>query len=177
LVANSDSGAWATFTGWRPTAMGTLDGGLYFGSTDGRIQRAWIGGNDEGQPYSASFMPLFNDLGTPGQRKFAHLARATKRSTFPADERIEARFDWNMRLPASPIPATPEGAAVWDLGTWDESTWNEQRGAFVTANWAGIGGSGSAMSIVMQVTSAGDVPIDLEVVRIDFTYSVGGIVT
>lgn len=177
LVANSDSGAWSMFTGWRPTALEVYDGGLYFGSESGAIQRAWAGGNDEGQPYTATYLPLFNDLQTPGQRKFAKMARVVKRSSFPTDEVIQARFDWDMRLPTSPNPAVLPPASVWDLGIWDESAWDEKRGTFVTANWRSIGGTGSAMSVVIQATSGGEVPIDLEIVRIDVTYEVGAIVT
>lgn len=177
LVANSDTGAWATFTGWRPTAIEVFDGKLYFGSTGGKVQQAWIGGSDEGQPYTATFLPLFTDLGTPGQRKFASLARVVKRSSFPTDERIAARFDWNLSEPTPPNPAAVPGVSLWDAGIWDESRWDEQRGAFVTSEWRGIGGSGSAMSVIMQATSGGAIPIDLEIVRIDCTYQLGAIVT
>lgn len=177
FVANSDSGAWAIFTGWTPTAMETFRGGLVLGSTAGKVQNAWVGGKDEGVTYTGVMVPLFNDLGTPGQRKFAEFARVVKRSAYPSRETVSARFDWNMSIPPAPDAAPVPAGSEWDVGIWDESVWNAERGTIVTENWASVGGSGYAASVVVQVTSGVDVPLDTEIVRMDFSYATGDIVT
>ena len=176
-VTNSDSAAWATFTGWRPTAMETFRGGLVLGSTEGRVQNAWIGGRDEDMPYTGIAMPLFNDLGAPGQRKFAEFARAVLRSTNPVTERITARFDWNMSPPAPPAGAVPDAKSLWDLGEWDSAVWNEARMTNIQEYWRSVGGTGYAASVVLQITSGAAIPIDAELVRLDFTYAQGDVVT
>ena len=177
FVVNSDSGAWSTFTGWQATSMESFNGRIFIGSTAGKVQEAWVGGNDEGLPYTASMMPLFNDLGSPGQRKYAAFARVVKRSSFLANETIAARFDWNMALPAPPDAILISGASVWDAGVWDVSVWDTERGTTVTEQWMSVGGSGYAASVVVQVTSASAAPLDVEIIRIDFTYSIGDIIT
>ena len=177
FVANSDNGAWAQFTGWQPTSMEVFQGRIFFGSIAGKVQEAWVGGSDEAMPYTGVLMPLFNDLGGPGQRKFAAFGRVVKRSANSANESVVARFDWDMSLPAAPDAATISASSVWDAGIWDESIWNAERGTIVTEEWKSVGGSGYSASLVVQITSGSAVPLDVEVVRIDFTYSMGDIIT
>lgn len=177
FVTNSDSAAWATFTGWHPISMEVFRGNLILGSTGGRVQNAWVGGADEGIPYTGTAMPLFNDLGAPGQRKFAEFARAVLRSAFPVIEKITARFDWSMSRPAVPNGANPPVQSVWDLGEWDSAVWNETILTTIQEQWRSIGGTGYAASVMLQVTSGATIPADVELVRLDYSYSQGDIVT
>lgn len=177
FVTNSDSAAWALFTGWQPTSMETFRGALILGSIGGRVQNAWLGGNDEGLPYTGTCLPLFNDLGSPGQRKFVEFARAVTRSAFPINERITARFDWNMNVPPAPDAAPVRGASLWDVGLWDEAVWNAERGTVITERWRSVGGTGYAASVFVQVTSGAEAPLEVELARIDVSYAIGDIIT
>lgn len=177
MVANSDSGAWSLFVGWSPTAIVSFMGGLVIGSTGGRVQNAWIGGNDEGDPYTGVMVPLFNDLGSPGQRKIAKFARVVKRSAVESAESVQALWDWDMTIPAAPDAAPVTVGAEWDNAIWDESIWDSERGTFITEAWNAVGGSGFAASVVVQVTSGNDVPLDVEVIRMDFSFELADIIT
>lgn len=177
FVTNSDSAAWATFTGWRPVSMEVFRGALVIGSTEGKVQNAWVGGRDEDLPYTGTAMPLFNDLGAPGQRKFAEFARAVLRSAFPVIEKITARFDWSMTRPAVPNGASPPVQSLWDLGEWDSAVWNEEVLTNIQDQWRSVGGTGFAATVVLQVTSGADIPADVELVRLDYTCAQGDIVT
>ena len=177
FVTNSDSAAWATFTGWRPVSMEVFRGALILGSIEGKVQNAWVGGKDEDLPYTGIAMPLFNDMGGPGQRKFAEFARAVLRSTIGVVEKIAARFDWDMSVPAAPAGVVPAVQSLWDLGEWDSSVWNEAALVNIQDQWRSVGGTGYAATVVLQVTSGADIPADVELVRLDYTYSQGDIVT
>lgn len=177
LVSNSDSGAWCEFTTWEPTAITTFRGGLFMGGPNGRVQQGWIGGSDEGMPYTGVCVPLFNDLGSPGQLKVAKVARAVMRSTYEVRESIVAMFDWRISMPPAPNTAPIPNDGVWDSGIWDVSVWNADRNAIVSNRWSSVGGSGYASSVVLQVTSGASVPLDVEVVRFDYSYTTADIVT
>lgn len=177
MVANSDSGAWCIFDAWQPTAMATFRGGLFMGSTRGRVQQGWVGGEDEGMTYTGVAVPLFNDLGAPGQLKIAKVARAVMRSAYAVRDSLAALFDWRQSIPPAPSAAVVPAASVWDGGIWDSSLWNAERNAIITDGWHSVGGSGYASSVVLQITSGAPVPLDVEVVRFDYSYVNADIIT
>lgn len=174
FVTNSDSGAWCKFTEWLPVSMETFRGRLYFGSTNGRLMEAWVGGSDEGRPYTAEMIPLFNDLGQPSQRKAPRWSRVVTRSSYPITEKITARFDWDTSIPAAPDAVSVPIGNEWDNGIWDVSVWDAERGAVVQGPWRSVGGSGYAASVCVQVTSSSVVPLDVEVVRVDYSWESAG---
>jgi len=177
FVSNSDSGAWTIFDGWQPTSFETFRGRLFMGSIMGRVQEAYVGGSDEGTPYTGVWMPLFADLGTPGSRKVAEFARVVTRSSYPITARVTARFDWNLAMPPVPnAPVIPAGNE-WDNGTWDLSIWNAERGTVITDDWVSVGGSGYAASVATQITSGSLVPLDVEIIRADFSFVTADIIT
>lgn len=177
MVANSDSGAWCIFDAWQPTSMATFRGGLFMGSTRGRVQQGWIGGEDEGATYTGVAVPLFNDLGAPGQLKIAKVARAVMRSAYAIRDSLIAVFDWRQSIPPAPSAAVVPVASVWDGGIWDVSLWNAERNSIITDRWHSVGGSGYASSVVLQITSGAPVPLDVEVVRFDYSYVNADIIT
>lgn len=177
LVVNADSGAWGRFTNWQPMCMETFTGRLIMGSVQGRMQEAWVGGSDEGQPYTATALPLFYDSGTPFQRKIARNAKVTIRSSYPVNPSVTAKFDWDMNMPPAPsAPLIPIGNE-WDNGIWDESIWNAEPGAFLWQNNVSVGGSGYAASVAVQITSSSLVPLDAELVRLDLTTETADVVS
>jgi len=136
-----------------------------------------VGGSDEGTPYTGVWMPLFADLGTPGSRKVAEFARVVTRSSYPITARVTARFDWNLAMPPVPnAPVIPAGNE-WDNGTWDLSIWNAERGTVITDDWVSVGGSGYAASVATQITSGSLVPLDVEIIRADFSFVTADIIT
>lgn len=177
LVTHAETGAWAKFSNWRPTAMETFKGRIYFGSTLGWVQEAMVGGSDEGMPYTGSLMPLFNDLGTPTQMKTAKFVRVMRRASYNTPVQAVARFDWNRRFIAAPEAVRIPVGSEWDNGIWDESTWDTERFDFIGKEWISAGGMGGTISVAVQVTSGAQVPLDVEIARIDVTYEIGDIVT
>lgn len=177
LVSNSDSGAWCEFTGWRPYCFEVFRGRLFMGSTDGAIQECWVGGVDEFLPYTGTVIPLFNDIGTQGQRKISKIARVTTRSSYRTDMQIQARYDWNLDTPPAPDAVQVPIGNEWDNALWDQAIWDSERNSVIEQSWRSVGGSGYAASVVVQVTSGAAVPLDVEIVRMDLTYEIADIVS
>ena len=177
LVANSDSGAWCQFTGWSPTSIETWQGRLFLGTGDGRVQEAWVSGADDGVPYTADALLLFEDMGTPTQRKIARFARVTTRSTMDIDLRTAARWDWDTTMPAIPDSSILDAASVWDAAIWDEALWDNSGVLVVKGDWVGVGGSGFAASLAVRVTSGTVTALDVELVRMDLTYDMCDVVS
>lgn len=177
FVANSDTGAWCRFTNWNPSAMEVFQGRLYLGTPTGRILIGWAGGNDDGLPYTGVLVPLYNDVGSPGQRKIAKIARAVKRSRYRAREQVHATFDWSNSLPPAPDVVTVPIGNEWGNAIWGQSIWGAEQSAIVTEEWRSVGGSGYAMSVVLQITSGMPVPLDVELVRLDISYELADIIS
>jgi len=175
LVANSITGAWCVFTGWTVTSMEIFRSGLYFGGATGEVNQGSVGGSDNGAPFTAAMLHLFDDFDSGASRKYAKFARVTKRSAYPAIEGVAAKFDYNESLPSPPNAATIPTGNEWDNAIWDVSTWNAERGSIVTTDWKSVGGSGYAASVGVQVTSGASVPLDVEVIRTDLLYEEGGV--
>ena len=177
FCANSVTGSWCKITGWDITAMETFQGRFYFGSRDGNVRWGWSGGNDEGLPYTGHYLPLYDSMGSPASIKLAKMARAVMRSAYPVTEKVTAMFGFNLAMPAPPNAVTVPIGNEWDNATWNVSLWDADRASIFKSDWRSVGGSGSDVSIAVQITSGTDIPLDVELIRIDMTYTVAGMVT
>lgn len=176
-VANSRTGAWGKYTNWDATCLEVFKKRLFFGSKDGRVVEANVTGADEGATFTGRFVPLFDDLRTPGSLKIADLARATLRSSIPVRDYLSVNFDFNLELPPPPSATMIMGSTTWGAAIWGESVWGENTSPTTQQNWQSVGGAGYALAPALQVTSGATVPLDAEIVRVDVTYSVGDIVS
>lgn len=177
FVANVNTGAWCRFTNWHIASLETYNGLLHFGDFQGNL---WIGnatGADNNLPYTGTCIPLFTDLGAPASRKVARNARLVKRSAYPSREKLTAIFNFSERTPAAPSAADVGNNELWGSGIWDISTWGREASDIVTGEWRSIGGSGHDVSVCVQVTSGSLPPLDTELIRMDATFEVAGIVS
>lgn len=177
FAINANTGAWCEFTGWPVAAIRSFAGRLYIGTAEGVVAEAWQGGSDMGSLYVGQFVPLFSTMGAPAARKFPKLARVSYLSITDANEHIAALFDYSLDLPAPAgqsegIASNVWGGAIWGEGRWGQSLDKQQFGA-----WRGVGGSGTAVSVGVQVVSEGAVPLDVEVIGIDMMVQAGDAVT
>lgn len=177
FVANANTGAWCKFTGWNVRCLAVFRGQLFFGSDNGAVVQAGIGGNDQGNTYTARYLGLFEDGGTPSSRKIGELARATILSSINVQPQVSLQFDYRTNLPAPPNAAAPPSGNQWDNAIWDQSVWDAEADAVISQKWVSVGGSGSKLAPVVQITSGADIPIDAELVSYELTYKVSDIVT
>lgn len=177
LVVNMNTSAWARFTGWNALCMAVSVGQLYFGTTEGRIAGAWQTGMDMGAPFTAIYAPLFHDLGGTFGAKMPKDAVVMMRGSTDVTWSISMMYDYVLTIPAAPSAPPAENAGVWDLGVWNESLWNSSAQLTPQRKWSAVAGMGYAISPCFQITSGNLLPFDNEIVRVDVTYLVGGLLS
>lgn len=171
FIANTETGAWSRFTGWQVTAMEAFRGNLYFGSTNGRVMVANEGGLDDGDPYTASLLPLFDDLGQPAARKIGKLGRYAVKSSVRVQSRVTWQSDFNETLPPAPEATEIEPAGnTWGTAVWGSSVWSERAPTLILEDWRSIGGIGYTGALAYQVTSGNERAIYNEIIRCDVVF-------
>jgi hypothetical protein len=178
FVSNTETGAWARFTGWHGLCMEVFDGRLHFGSTDGKVYLGNTSGQDEGAPYTGAVMPLFDDFRSPASTKVPTVGRAVIRATTPINDLIEFHGDFSATLPPAP-DATPVAGApsVWGAAVWGESVWGADLPEIISQEWRSISGMGYVGSLSLQITSGAVAPLDAEVVRLETLFTTAEMVS
>ena len=175
-VVNLQTGAWAKYTGWDVQCLGFLNGFVYFGTADGMVMQAEVGGNDNGEPYICRYAGLFEMLDGPATKQL-HQARATWTYGNEFTDKVTFSTDYVLKWPAAPASADDAvDGAVWDLSDWDEAVWDAEAATRVKARWVSVGRSGHSAAPMVQVTCGGKIAPDAELVSIDLTYESGGVV-
>lgn len=179
FVANSNTGAWAKFTGWPVACLKQFMGSLYFGTSAGIVTQAWTTGSDDGESYVGKYMPLFDDFGGVSARKIAKMARIMYRSRFTNSPSVAAKFEYDKSFPVPPSGGVPdENSSRWGTALWGTATWGTSIGALQVFNKRfSVGGSGDKMSIAVQFTSGDESPSDVEIIEADISYTTGDILT
>jgi hypothetical protein len=177
LVANVRTGAWAPYTGWNAFCVLSFQGRMFFGSDNGRIIEAEVTGADDGLPYTASCVPLFDPLKAPASLKTGLLARSTLLASADIAPQLSLQADYQIALPPSPSAAQMPGGNTWDSGVWNVSKWDQVGQKSTKQQWQSVGGAGYALSPAVQITSGSLVPLDVELVSVDLTYDLADIVT
>ena len=177
LAINANTGAWCEFTGWVASAVRSFAGRLYLGTEAGVVAQAWAGGKDLDRSYTGQFAPLFSTIGAPTSRKFPKLARVTYLAYEDAGEKVGAMFGYRPEFPSEPGAGATVSESVWGSAIWGEGAWGDTNQKKIFGRWRGVGGSGGAISIGVQMTSDSTVPIDVEIVGIDMMIQTGDAVT
>ncbi len=102
FVSNAGTGAWAPFTNWYATCVLAWNGRLFFGSRDGIVFEAMVGGTDNGDPFTGIYVPLFSDVDKPTAQKTARMARIEAKSSAPFGEKVSCLFDFDTSIPSPP---------------------------------------------------------------------------
>jgi hypothetical protein len=177
FVINLETGAWAKYIGWDVQCTVIHDGKLYFGTSDGRIMQAEIGGTDDGAPYYCRYAGLFESMGSRGSVKHVLMARPT--FTYSQDFISATSVATNYVVSFPPAPSSVPTSALaegWDVSKWNQSLWDTGVSDKVRARWISIGRSGYAVAPTVQISCAVLPTPNAELVSIDVTYSNGGVV-
>lgn len=177
LVSNARTGAWSRFTNWNATCMEVFNGILYFGTPNGFVMQAMVGGTDFGVPYTGVYAPLYTDHGKPSVMKRAKLARVEMIANAPINEKLSCRFDFDDDLPSPPTPELVPIGNEWDNAVWNESLWGAERPTVIVKRRHSVSGNGYKLAPVVQITSGAVTPLDAQLVTLDVTYDVGDVFT
>lgn len=172
LVANLQTGAWSIWTGWNVSQMAVYGNELVFSDTDGVFYSGEVGGNDNGQPYTATYIGPYRmaDMG----RIFAKMMRAVLQSIIPFRVKVAALFDYSTDKPANPPAMTALSGALWDVALWDVAKWGGGRNALL--HWQNVSGDGTAIAPCVQMTFNQIPEPEVDLIRSDFIIEKGSIV-
>jgi hypothetical protein len=172
FVSNTQTGAWARYTGWHALCMETYRGQLYFGSPNGEVFLANVGGLDDGAPYSGAAVPLFDAMDAPAASKIGKMARATTRSNAALTDKLTMLTNYGTELPAAPDATALPASNTWGSGVWGESVWGSEAPTVIGNSWRSVGGIGYTLAPCYQVTSGAVAPIDVELIDMDTLHTV-----
>jgi hypothetical protein len=177
FISNTETGAWCRYTNWDARALTVFNGEMYFGGLDGFVYRANISGLDDENTYTGIYVPLFDDLGMPANRKVAKMGRAVTRARNSLTYSLQCRFDFDTELGAPPAAVITAGASAWGVGVWGEAVWGSDNATLLQQPWKSVGKSGYAASMAFQLTSGSLVPLDAEIIRLEMTWTAGEMVS
>lgn len=177
FVSNTETGAWARFTGWEVLCMEVFLGRMFFGSSGGEVFLANVGGTDAGATYSGAYAPLFEDLGRPGSLKIGAVGRAIVRANTATNDRLDLLADFSEALPAAPDASAVIAGNVWGAAVWGQAVWGNATPSYINQQWRSLGGAGYSLSPCYQVTSGSITPMDAELVSIEMTFTTAEVVT
>jgi len=176
FIANARTGAWSKFTNWDIRCLCVFEGRLFFGSESGRVVECYVTGMDEGVPFTANYVPMFNDFGNPASLKIPLIARARLRGSNEVNVQLDIMSDYMINLPSSPSSNPIDISSVWGGSVWGSSTWGGTRDKRIQQAWTSVGGLGYALAPSLQITSGSLVPLDTEVIDVETTFEISDIV-
>lgn len=177
LAANVRTGAWTVITGWDARSIAVFGTRAFIGSTDGRILEIDVTGSDDGAPYTATYVPLFEDLGSPAATKVSLMGRLTYKAPREVNERLSMQANYQITLPVVPDATTIVDESLWGSAIWGASRWALPRDPVTFHNWRSCGGQGYALAPAVMITSGSLSAPDVEIISVEYTYIEGDIVT
>jgi hypothetical protein len=170
-VANTTTGAWTRYTGWKAQCFNVCNSILYFGGTDGVVYKADFGLNDNGSDIPTDVLTAYNYFGQRGPQKKFNAVRPNLSTDGTITAAISVNVDFIEQDPDSnPTFVAPSGG-VWDTALWDTAVW----GGVLRVNndWTAVGNIGYAGALRMQTASQ---DTELRWNATDWLYELGGFV-
>lgn len=178
FILNLETGAPAYYTGWSTRCLVQHEDIVYFGTNDGTIMEAEIGGDDNGSPYYCKFAGSWDHCGSEGVWKEFTSARAVFRATRPFNALISVSTDSEQSFPTAPDAAAGVASSLWDEGLWDVALWDSDTEVYsVTMDWTSLQASGTVVSPQIQITSGSTSSPDCEMVSFHLVYNEGAFLT
>ncbi len=165
-VMNTQTGAWAKFTGWSAFCMRSTKDTLYYGGA-GMLAKADTGKADAGSPIAARSKQAFSYLGARGIQKEMKMARPMITIDGPLTLRISTDMDFQDTPARSVVPIGGNAGDPWETA-WDVA-WS---GApTVYRQWMSVRGVGFAAALHMNITATG---VSVQWAATDLAYEYGG---
>lgn len=173
FVANAGTGAWARYTGWDVRCSAVFQGGLYVSDGSGEVCKAEVGGDDNGTPYTAAWVPKFTDLGTPN-RKFVNHVGLVSRSAAAFDFSAQVFRDYEVGSINMPDAiAEPDNSSAWGSGLWGTMVWGAGGKKIGQFKWKSAGGEGFAVAPCVSMTVFQNATPVVEIVNLQVRFEIG----
>lgn len=183
LVVNLQTGAWALQSGWSPTCADLFLDRLFGGFEDGYVKALDETGLDDGVLFTAQYCHSFGDGGDPTTYKRGQMSRFTFFAPSEFQYRSGMSFDYTPEFGTAPNAAESVVSSdflIWDTGNWDEKLWwsssEEEATQGLVTQWRTVSGAGYTLAPTLQITSGFEEKLNIELIRTDIAYEVGGAV-
>ncbi len=150
FAANARTGAWSRIVGWDVRCSVVFGDDLYFGTDDGKIMKADVGGSDGGSAYTGYYVPKFAPMDTEAgaQSVYVNYKAATE-----LDFDMYAHADYQVDDMPAPVPFSVSGTTSWGTGVWGTFVWGADSNAGTYHNWQSAYANGSALAPGLAITS------------------------
>lgn len=175
FVTNSRTGAWARYLGWDANCFAVYQNMLFYGTSDGRVLQAEVGGSDDSDnAYTSTVMLAFSDLGFPSLSKQIRMVRPFVQAADLVQAQITINVDYDVTVPTATVTPSETTAPEWDVALWDVALWP---GALVSqTQWYDAQGDGTAIAVCWQVASnAGAETPDVRLAALDVLFEPGNV--
>lgn len=154
FVQNTQTGAWARFTGISATCWEYVNGAMFFAGTDGAGQigvfRWDTGGSDNGSSIQCECVTAFQDPGPRGRMKEFTAIRPLIRASTSLRPYVEVLVDFKITQPQNvPETAGAGGGGVWGSGLWGSAVWTSSKP--LRAEWTTVTGLGFVVAARIRV--------------------------
>ena len=166
FISNTETGAWTRYTNWQANCMEVFRGQLYFGSPNGQVFQANVGGFDDGETYTGTVVPLFDDMDAPASLKVTTVARAITRSNAAVNDRIDVLSNYSRDLPPAPDAQAITSSNTWGSAVWGSAIWGADEPDYVANKWRSAGTTGYKLAPCYRITSGSVSPLDLELIEL-----------
>jgi hypothetical protein len=177
-VASVGTGAWSRFYGWNCDVFTTYNGNLIGGFLDGKVKQCDVTARDDGAPYYARVMPVYQTGDAGFAIKTATAIRINVRSSVRTRDAVVIRTELSVPQsgPSSFGDIYSGKNPFWNQFIWNQFNWGP-RGQIPRALWKPVYGVGSYLSpdIVFMLDDTADA--DLELNAIDMIVQTGGLLT
>jgi hypothetical protein len=177
-VASVGTGAWSRFYGWNCDVFTTYNGNLIGGFSDGKVKQCDVTARDDGVPYYARVMPVYQTGDAGFAIKTATAIRINVRSSVRTRDAVVIRTELSVPQsgPSSFGDIYSGKNPFWNQFIWNQFDWGP-RGQIPRALWKPVYGVGSYLSpdIVFMLDDTADA--DLELNAIDMIVQNGGLLT
>lgn len=166
FVMNTQTGAWAKFTGWAANCWALFNDDAYYGG-NGTVYKAWQNNDDAGVNINSDAQQAFNYFGSRGTLKRFTGMRPILQTNGRAAILAGINVDFDTTAPQNTLATSSPSYGVWGTSTWP-FVWG---GALtVQKAWQGVTGIGYCAAPRVVISSQ-----DLEVhwVSTDLWYEPG----
>ena len=176
-VMNVQTGAWGTISGMPMNCTSQVVDDIFFGTTDGRVCRAFVGDTDgasidgtPGRPVIGTYMGGFNDYGIPTNLKTWQLARPVLLADDTPSVGASIVTEYEAALPAIDASVTGDGSGGrFDVNAWNQCVW--AGGTNTYSAWVGLQGLGYYGAFAMRFTG----PSGTQYISTNVTLTTGGV--
>lgn len=177
IVGNLTTGAPCQYTGWDTRTLVIHNSQMYFGTNEGTVYLAEVGGSDDGMPYVSEVAFAWDHLGVPAYIKTVQQAKADFTTTLPFVAQISDSVNYNQAFPTPPsAPADIVASSVFDTGQFDIAVFDAGAAFYrITTYWRSIGRTGETHAMQVQITNNNVNTPSVEMIALHILFDTGEI--